>query len=569
MKSFLNYAKNRFLYNLLRLAIVFGLGLLVSQFLFIPKVNAQVIEYQFMGTTVNNSFSVGANSNSSARTYFVVSADSTAKYLVVDLCSTAGTSFSTSVSSNYDGSSTSFHEIYDLNKSCSTGSYNGNTVRLFYLISNFADSGNGNMAINNTMQFTNNVGYSAIFKLISIGLSDTIDLGDLTINNQNTIINNINNINTSISNTEENIKNEINEMEENINNNFNTCRESKNLLNLSAPYSYTAHWSVANDIGFYYSADSWSNVIWYLPIKSGTTYTFSYKQRPSTSIYLGFREVDSNSNLLKSLAEDFTGTTLTFTATNTGYLMLFINNSNPVDQLLFEEMMFAEGSSNYTYEPYGKEICQNKIDATNDKLDQAEETRKGILGKIGDLISYINPLSENFFVYKLIELLLDALKSLFIPKDGFFSEWFDEFMAYVELKLGFLSTPFTLFIDFVESYLNLSSSTDVIINIPDISVPNFEDNILIHATSFNWSETLRSKDSLNTLWQLYLDFIDVFLILNFIGLCESTYNRIFGGNTANYEYYTVEDSYTYDNNTGEVLSSRRNERTTKRKRGGS
>lgn len=63
-----------------------------------------------------------------------------------------------------------------------------------------------------------------------------------------------------------------------------------------------------------------------------------------------------------------------------------------------------------------------------------------------------------------------------------------------------------------------------------------------------------------------MSFIDVYLILNFINLCESKYNRIFGGDTTNYEYYTVEDSYTFDNDTGEVLSARRNERTTTRKK---
>ena len=123
-----------------------------------------------------------------------------------------------------------------------------------------------------------------------------------------------------------------------------------------------------------------------------------------------------------------------------------------------------------------------------------------------------------------------------------------------------------IFIDFVNMYLNLDSNTDVVINIPDIYVPNFEEYKIISATTFNWSELLKSKESLNTLWQLYLAFVDVFLILNFINLCESKYNRIFGGDTSNYEYYTVEDSITYDNDTGEVTGRRMNERRTTRKK---
>lgn len=201
----------------------------------------------------------------------------------------------------------------------------------------------------------------------------------------------------------------------------------------------------------------------------------------------------------------------------------------------------------------------------NNKLDEAETTRKGILGKIGDLISYINPTSPNFFVYKLIDLLKQALQYLFVPSNDYFSNWYADFRTYIELKLGFLSTPITIFLDFINMFLNLSEE-DIIINIPDIYVPNFEEHKIISATTFNWSDLLESKQSLNNLWNLYLDFIDVFMILNFLGLCEVTYARIFGGDTTQYEYYTTEVSYDVDNSTGEVKNTRYNERKTRREK---
>ncbi len=213
--------------------------------------------------------------------------------------------------------------------------------------------------------------------------------------------------------------------------------------------------------------------------------------------------------------------------------------------------------------------AQNK---TNNKLDQAENTRKGIWETIKSIPSTIGNFFTDLgdkiggFFTNLLNGILDGLKSLFIPGDGFFKTWFSDFKTFIEDKLGFLSTPFTIFIDFIESYSDLSSSNDIVINIPDITVPNFEDYKIISATTFNWSQTLKSKTSLLNLWNLYLDFIDVFLILNFIGLCERTYNRIFGGDTSNYEYYTTEDTYNVDVNTGEVLSSKHKEKTTHRKK---
>lgn len=51
-----------------------------------------------------------------------------------------------------------------------------------------------------------------------------------------------------------------------------------------------------------------------------------------------------------------------------------------------------------------------------------------------ELISYINPLDENFFVYKLIELLGDLLEFLFVPVNNPFKNLsikFDEKFAFI------------------------------------------------------------------------------------------------------------------------------------------
>lgn len=97
-------------------------------------------------------------------------------------------------------------------------------------------------------------------------------------------------------------------------------------------------------------------------------------------------------------------------------------------------------------------------------------------------------------------------------------------------------------------------------------MPNFEETILIQAQTFNWGELLRSKPSFLNMWNLYLDFIDVFLILNFLGLCETTYNRIFGGDTSQYEYYTTEETYNINDDTGEATNHMLRQRRTRRER---
>ena len=92
------------------------------------------------------------------------------------------------------------------------------------------------------------------------------------------------------------------------------------------------------------------------------------------------------------------------------------------------------------------QICKNGNQALDDSIKEQTKTSKGILGKIGDLISYINPLSENFFVYKMVELFLDMLKSLFIPEDMSF---INDFMDTLSNKLGFIASVPLRIIQFI------------------------------------------------------------------------------------------------------------------------
>lgn len=543
MKSFINYAKNRFLYNLLRLAIVFGLGLIASQFLFIPVAYADTYNYdQFTAQLYDNiSGSLSERTTTKGDNYW------TGQVGLIAYSSGAAWGFNSptaivtghtySLTVNFSTNNQSYSDIV-----FSSINRIGLGTSLSNAKSSYQNATNTSLVYSNnsngTLQFVFDANSTGSYLVVPFATSYSINLETVYFNNfvisdlgsssdisQDTINNSLNSqtneINNYINNSTNTITGAITDVEDSINNtindNFNSCHDSINLIDLSSmvPGFGLDDGTLNNTYGTV--GRMRSN---FLKVESNTTYTFSIIETSSNfNKWIGINFYSSNSidTFIQRLTHN-TSNTFTFTTTSdTNYIVVSGHNIMNATKIQLEK-----GSAITSYEPYG-EICTNKIDETNDKLDEAENTRKGIWATIKDL--------PNQF--------LNMLKGLFIPEDDFFTNWFDDFMSFVELKLGFLATPFTIFIDFIESYLELDSSTDVIINIPDISVPNFEDNIIVHATTFNWSETLRSKDSLNNLWQLYLDFIDVFLILNFIGLCENVYNRIFGGNTSNYEYYTV------------------------------
>lgn len=369
------------------------------------------------------------------------------------------------------------------------------------------------------------------------------DLGESGVSQDqiNTSLNNqTNEINNSIQNSTDTITGEINDMEnaiidsnketqEVIKDQFNNCRDSYNLL--IQPYTMLTTSYESNGLTITLNDD-------YTVTINGTADGNTFVN--ITRVYNIFNTSITGPNcnngyclVTKDLVYD----------NNNNVLYFYARNNVTYNNLVIKPMITTEENKNSSYEPYGEEICSNK-------LDEAEETRKGIWATIKDL--------PNSF--------MNMLKGLFIPEDNYFKEWFNELKLYFEDKLGFLVTPFSIIIDFINRYLALNPKDDIIINIPDINVPNFEDNIIIEKTSLNWSQLLKSKESLNMLWELYLAFIDVFLILNFINLCENKYNRIFGGDTTQYEYYTVEDSYTINDQTGEATNHRLNERKTTRKR---
>lgn len=88
---------------------------------------------------------------------------------------------------------------------------------------------------------------------------------------------------------------------------------------------------------------------------------------------------------------------------------------------------------------------------TNEKLDKAEETRKGIWETIKSLPS----------------LIIDKLLGLFVPDD---TDFIDNFVESIENKLGFIATIPIQFIDFLLGLANATWEEVTSINFPAISI---------------------------------------------------------------------------------------------------
>ena len=157
-------------------------------------------------------------------------------------------------------------------------------------------------------------------------------------------------------------------------------------------------------------------------------------------------------------------------------------------------------------------------------LNEVNETNKSIWETLKEVASFLNPFSENFFVYKLIDLLIEGIKSLFVPADNFFSNYFTELKNWFSDRLGFLFYPFELIIDILNKILNIDFKNPAF-SVPDINEP-FTNSKLISAFSFNFNDLLKNE-SLKTVHDIYLILVDAVIIFSLVNLLHKKIEEVF------------------------------------------
>lgn len=79
------------------------------------------------------------------------------------------------------------------------------------------------------------------------------------------------------------------------------------------------------------------------------------------------------------------------------------------------------------------------------ELQQAEaENDKGLWDTVKEIVSYLNPFSENFFVYRMLELLGELLKDLFVPDSDYIVSYVNDLNEFFSDRFGLIYYPFDL-----------------------------------------------------------------------------------------------------------------------------
>lgn len=158
-----------------------------------------------------------------------------------------------------------------------------------------------------------------------------------------------------------------------------------------------------------------------------------------------------------------------------------------------------------------------------------------------DALNFINPFSENFFAYKLIQLLGELIQGLFVPDSDFIVGYVNELNDFFSDRLGILYYPFDLVVSTVDRIILEmtlpherpgADPSQIYIYYYDynIHIPEFKlfGTTLIPASEIDFNSLLENP-TFENIHNIYLIVVDVILILLLVYYVHNVFVDIFGG----------------------------------------
>lgn len=124
--------------------------------------------------------------------------------------------------------------------------------------------------------------------------------------------------------------------------------------------------------------------------------------------------------------------------------------------------------------------------------------------------------------------IIEGIKRLFIPEDGFFEQKKTELETFLSEHFGILWTAPDIIISTIRQLLTISPQE------PTITMPaiqfEWEGKIitLTEPMTVHFNDYIGSGTPLHTLYQFYRTFVTIFLIFLFLQYCVNKYHYIFG-----------------------------------------
>ena len=126
--------------------------------------------------------------------------------------------------------------------------------------------------------------------------------------------------------------------------------------------------------------------------------------------------------------------------------------------------------------------------------------------------------------------LIDGLKQLFIPSDGYFESVANDLSTFFSARLGLLLYPFDFLVSLGDRIAGLQTSEPTC-TIPEIAYTDSDDNkyVLIEGQTLNVYELVGRNDIIIGMHQIYLTVMDGIIAFTLMALCWKRFDHIIGG----------------------------------------
>lgn len=173
-----------------------------------------------------------------------------------------------------------------------------------------------------------------------------------------------------------------------------------------------------------------------------------------------------------------------------------------------------------------------------DSIDNQTEEHRNMFQRLGDRISgFFTDLTSSIkgFFDDLLTGILDGIKKLFVPEEGYFTEYFAAWDQWMNDHFGALYYPFDLMLDVLNRFLTLEVPEKPVITFPSIHfrIPGQGIVKLTDAVEFNIYTAYTANGvfggSFGALYRSYQVIVTAIFVFSLANLARKKLNSIMGG----------------------------------------
>lgn len=235
---------------------------------------------------------------------------------------------------------------------------------------------------------------------------------------------------------------------------------------------------------------------------------------------------------------------------NTGYYFTYTKKLSGTQQIIENQNQNHNETMNYFNSTISGEVNGTGENGTITDED-AESSSCGLLCKLKHLIKMLS---------------IDNIKYIVVPTEEQMNDLFNQMQEKITSKIGILGLPVTVYTRLMQIAMQYQEGNqNWCLTWNAVQVPNFEEFNIIQAGNFCFSDILQNE-KINTFRNTCHMIIGGLILLSFIQYLFNCLHRILDVPVQdNYEYFTTEDVYGIDTDTGEVQSHTiKSRRTTRR-----